>query len=449
MKLNSKWIVILFLGVFLIAFSSLGMAENAEEDIILQIGLPEIADEEMTIEYLTTWSGAGFEAEKKFLSKIVGEKYPNLKIEPFPTESADLVRIVNTRLIAGNPPPIAHCSGGYFIDSWFNEGVLVDMTKYWEKYGLEKLIPSGIAGLFKFNGRYYGIPTSTGQQNILWWNKNIFEEFDVPKPPYDTWEEFFEAAKMFNERTDIPFYVDGLSPSWLAFERGMMLAATKYGVELYESILNGNATYEDFEKLLSFNNRLKEIANVDYVSQNNIAGVQGVVSRGEGALTMQGVWGISPFQKIGLKLEEDYGMTQLPGHKIFVYITMGLIVFKGSGQEEIAEAIAVTGTLKETQMLVTPVKGEIPPRIDIDPDMFTGDYDRLPVSQYSAVFQKEAIAAVPRVTQGLPGIVASDYSPTYTSYLADEIELEKAVNELLKLQETHQEYFTIKWDFSS
>jgi ABC-type glycerol-3-phosphate transport system substrate-binding protein len=442
-------LLVFTMGILLIVvFNSFALAEKTEGDIILEVGLPEITDEEMPFEYLTTWSGAGFEAEKVFLNEIVGDIYPNLTIEPFPTESADLVRLVNTRLVAGNSPPIAHCSGGYFLDNWVREDVLVDMTDYWIKYDLEELIPLGIANLFKFNDKYYGIPTTTGQQNILWWNKNVFEEINVPKPPYETWDEFFKAADMFNDQADIPFYVDGLSPSWLAFERGLVLAATKYGVELYEDILNGKASHEQFEKLLLFNKKLKEIANVDYVSENNISGIQGVISRGEGALTMQGVWGISPFSKIGLKLDEDYGMTYLPGHKIFTYITMGLTAFKGSNQEEIAKAIAVTGALKETQLLVAPVKGEIPSRMDISADMLSGDFDRLPVAKYSVNFRKETVAEVPRVTQGLPGIVASDYASPYSSYLADEMELGNAVNELFKLQQKYQEYFTIKWDFS-
>ena len=432
---------VLFTIFILLLMTGFVVAED-KSDIILEKGLPEITDKPTNISMLSVWrKDVAHQAEIDFINNIVKRYYPNVDVEIEMLNTNDLKNVVTTRIIAGVPPALAHVASGYNISKWATQGALVDMTKYWEKYNLEEIIPQGISQTFMFNGRYYGLPLSYTQINIFYWDKDILQEAGVRQPPYETWKEFFEIAKKFNEQEDIPFYADGLSPAWYAIERTLGLVPERYDMDIYERIINGKATAKDFKIALSFHKELLRYANEDYVSVNNTAGNIQIVVRGNAATAWQGAWGYTTFEKEGKILHKNYDYGQLRGYCVSLIITAGYLVFKGSGHEKVAEAIAVCSMLKESQILLNKSKGNPPARTDIE--LNVDDFSEMVV--YSANYTSK-VPTYPRITVALPDSVKSDYTPIITGYLAGSASLEETIEKLLKIQEKYQDKFSMTWN---
>jgi ABC-type glycerol-3-phosphate transport system substrate-binding protein len=293
------------------------------------------------------------------------------------------------------------------------------------------------------------VPLNVGQNNLLWWNKNVFRKYGVKEPPYKTWDEFFAVAEEFKKKApDVAFFAEGLQPGWYILEKALWYAGHRYGIDFYERIMNGKAMGDDFEGVLKHMEQLLAYSNEDHASLNGIAANQVITSQGDAALTLQGLWGVSPFSKANMTLDVDYSMTQAPGEDIFIFVANGYVVFKDApeDQKKAALAIAIASLLKETQIIVNPTKGGVPGRTDIDPETFPSG-GRADVAKYSARYIKKAQYTAPRAVGGLPPVVKTEYAPPLTGYLTGSITLDKAVQDMLKVQETHQDKFGITWDF--
>jgi len=254
--------------------------DSTSNDVLMQKGLPELADKPITIELITVYSGAAYEVMEKEFTNLVNSHYPNITLEMQPVESGELVQIVNTRLAAGNPPELVHCGGSYFLEDWAEAGALVDLSSMWNNYELETLVPSGIASSYTFNDTYFGIPFLSEQSDVMFYNINVLEEAGAPLPPYDNWEEFFDAAEKFRSASDKSFWAGGYNPAWFGFSKTIALAAARFGTDVYERVLNGKATTDDFSNMLKFHAKLYGYMNGGYVSMNAITGGSEEVGRG-------------------------------------------------------------------------------------------------------------------------------------------------------------------------
>ena len=422
-------------------------SDAASDDILLQKGLPGIADKPVKVEIITVYSGMGYKVMEEEFTKLVKKYYPNITLEMQPVESGDLVVIVNTRLAAGNPPDLVHCGGSYFLYDWAQAGALYDFSSLWDLYELESIVPKGIANAYKFGDKYYGIPFLSEQSNVMFYNIQVLNEAGVTLPPYESWEEFFSVAEEFKSKSDKSFWAGGYNPAWFAFSKSIALSGARFGIDVYERIINGEATKEDFANMLQFHAKLFSYMNGGYVSMNSITGGSEEVARGEAALCMAGGWGLSRFTDINLELGKDWGMAPLPGNRTIQFVTTGFVVFKDAKNVDAARAISVMGLLKDAQSSVGPAKGGIPSRNDVDPNAFP-EIGRVDFSRFSSTELLAGAVSVPRENEGLPKVVVNDYAVPCGSFIASnksQRDLDTAVNELLKLQEKHQDRFTIDW----
>lgn len=388
---------------------------------------------------LTGWvGGSEAEAEMAFVEGIE-ERFDNLEIELERMPSDRIRQVSNSRIAAGNPPAIAHTGPGYNIADRAQQGALVDLTPYWEEYNFTEVVPEGLQSVLRIDGKFYAIPVNTAQHNFLWWNKQVFADYpDVQTPPYETWDDFFAAADAFSTQADIPFFVNGLlPPTEVGLGNTTVLAALRYGPDIYRRYTNGEASADDWEKALTFHEKLMGYANEDYVSTRGMFENQRRVAAGDGALTFQGNWARTAFIEANMELDSDYGRTQFPSPEpIFEYNPSSYIVFSDSGNEKAATLIAVSALFPESQKLINKGKGTPPARTDLelDPNEFPE------IVTYGTEFLGEA-TLIPKYNVGFPPEVVSDYSPVIVSYLEGSTSLDDAVNQLMELQERHSEKF--------
>lgn len=413
------------------------------KDMILQKGLPKLSDDPVKVDYLTIWtSGKSADAEAVWLNDELSALYPNLEVEIERLSTNALKEAATVRVIAGTPPTMARISGGYAIDEFVKQGLLQDVTRYWEEYPIEDFVSSSLANSFKFNGRYYGFPFSDAPQGLLFWNKDVFEQYGIPEPPYESWDEFFLAAERWNEvRPGVPFYTYSLNPGWYGLERAFVQAATKFGKEYIYRIFNGEATEKDFKDLIEFNKELVAVSNKDYVSLEGTKGVQEVVIRGDAAICYSGSWGYAAFTAAGI---DNVGFSLLPGHPMHFTTMSGLVIFANSGKEEAGEAIAMNAMLKDVQHDLNLLKDNLPARTDT---VVSAEEGWSPVALYIEEQLQKGAEIIPRANTGFPSTVLSSMEPVFVSCMTDEISVEEGARKLYEIQEANSDKFNlIHWE---
>lgn len=420
--------------------------DSSSDDIVLQKGLPAVPDKKVTLDMITSYSGDGEQYVQSYIKDVVKKWYPNISIQYQAGGSADLAQVINTRIAGGKPPALAMVSSSYYISDWVKAGAIRDMTQYWNKYGLQKLVPAGIQSTFRFNGKFYGIPLGSGQNNIFYWNADVLKSAGVALPPYKTWDDFFNAAAQFKQKSNKAFYAEGYTPAWFGMAKTLALGAARYGVDLYARILNGKATAQDFRDILQFHKKIVDSAsNKDYVSTNAISGVMDVVAKGDGATAFGGTWGYPRFVNNKLELGKDWGMGGLPGTKTFLFVPVGFMSFQGTGLEQYSDAVAVTAILKSSQNLMNAGKGNVPARTDINPADFP-HVGRYIAAQASAKNFADSVS-IPRAVAGLPPIVYQEFPAAFSGYMSGSMTLDQAVKQLMDIQQKHQSEYIINWQF--
>lgn len=418
--------------------------DPTSNDIIRQKGLPRLEDKAVEVDLMTIWvSGKSAEKEKLWVEENFRNDYPMITTNLERLGTNPLKEAATIRVIAGTPPTIAHISGGYAIDEFIKQGVLQDVTKYWEYYELESLVNPTLASAFKFDGKFYGFPFSDAPQALLFWDKTVFAQAGVPEPPYADWDEFFSAAEKWKAvKPNVPFYASSLNPGWYGFERALVQAASRFGKDFIFRIYNGEASLQDFVELLTFNKKLLSVSNTDFASLEGTQGVHEIVLRGDAALCYSGSWGLAAFEKAGVRENEKLGYSLLPGNNMHFSTISGFIVFAKSGKEAAGEALAVHSMLTETQTMLNLSKDNIPARLDIKLESTDGWKNLV---KYIAD-QLDSIEIIPRANTGLSSKILNDMTPIYTSAMTGVLTITNAATQMKSIQDSNQQNFQfIRW----
>ncbi len=424
----------------------MGPQDPDSDDSVLRAGLPAIPGNDVAIEMITSISGDAEQYVQTFLEEVVGLYYPNVTVEYQPGGSAELAQVINTRIAGGNPPDLALVSASYYVADWVQAGAIRTMSDYWDEYNLSDVVPAGIQNTYRFDGEFYGVPVGVGAANLYFWNSNVLNAANTPLPPYETWDDFFAAGETFAENSDMPFYVEGYTPAWFGMAKTLMLAASRFNIDLTARILNGEGTARDFRNILEFHKEvIDRTANEDYVSVNAISGVMEVVGRSDGATAFGGTWGYPRFVNNNLVQGEEWDMGRLPGEDVFTFVPLGMFSFDNTGNEDVADAVALTAVLKTTQITLNVPRGSAPSRTDVDSATFP-DEGRAPAALVVMDRLSQA-TSVPRAVAGLPAIVHQEFPAPFSGYISGSMSLDEAVQQILDIQERHQDRYVIDWTF--
>lgn len=95
-----------------------------------------------------------------------------------------------------------------YIQAGSETGIVLELDPYLEQYGLKIDDATAWPGLreqVSFDGKQYGVPLSVNGR-VLFYNKNIFDRFEVPYPEAPlTWREFIEVAKQVTYAAENPY----------------------------------------------------------------------------------------------------------------------------------------------------------------------------------------------------------------------------------------------------
>lgn len=418
-------------------FQGAALVQPNSSDPVLARGLPQI-HQSGAVTVFTPWLTPKEKKANDAVKRLFNSYYPNVRLTYQYMSANNIQTVASSRLVAGNPPLAVDGPTGMFMINFAREGALVDLTPLWKKYGLAKLFPEGIVQASEYHGKFYSIPIFIASHAYFWWNKRLFEKAGVPQPPYATWSEFFSAAKLFTQRTHLPFVSIGMEPSTVPFELAVYLAAKRYGLGLAYRVLNGTATENDFRELLAFFHKYAQYAEPGASSVDATFGPGDQVAAGQAATGVSGQWVLNAMVKQHLVAGKDYGRAYLPGPSILYYNLGGVFVFKGNGKEDIGKAFAAVAASRQGELLFSE-KGAVPARYDAT---LPKSFEPLIVS--TAKYAKKAtLLPIPNVA--VPPEVQDAYGPEIVNFLIGQKSEQATAAKLFAIEKKYRSSFVLHW----
>ena len=110
--------------------------------------------------------------------------------------NADMQKVI-VQSIGGVGPDLFTAYDGIQLSAYVNSGIAWDVTEQLKKEGINVQDDLWRASdpTFIYEGRTYGFPANMAV-NAIWFNKDIFDEYNIPYPErIETWEDFIVLAK--------------------------------------------------------------------------------------------------------------------------------------------------------------------------------------------------------------------------------------------------------------
>lgn len=407
---------------------------------------PPPASGKMTL--MTGWALGWARASEDEIIKVFNKYYPNVEVEVEALPTGAIFTALAGRVAAGNPPDFLHWNSGYFLKEFVEEGLLLDITDMWEKYGWAEVLSPLFVEVSKPLGyRYYGLPMASVNRNWLHWNKRFFEETGVKEPPYETWEELFNVLDQLKDEVDVPpWYAAWGGPKpWIMERFGWYQTATA-GIEAHWRMINGEATAGDFREPLELITELLEYSNTGVLGLNNLFDPPKALAGELTVMTVAMAPSWSWYEAENKELGVHFGRHKLPGNFDINHMwSPSYLLFADADAIDAARCFIAASILPTAQRECEKIKGLEPNRIDMEVTLEQG-YPPVTVQAYEFSTKEDAkFTGVAALT--MPMIVTEEYGAIIQEYIGGEITLDAAVDKLLDSQEKLQDEFIRKWDF--
>jgi len=319
------------------------------------------------VEVLHWWTSGG-EAKSiavlKDLLEKEGHSWHDMAVSGGGGENA--MTVLKTRAMAGNPPTAAQVKGPA-IQEWAEEGLLANLDAVAKKENWDKLVPSVVTDIMKYDGHYVAVPVNVHKINWMWCNPAIFIKAGAKIPT--TWAEFEVSAEKIQKAGFIPVAFGG--QSWQE-------------ATVFESIVVGQAGAEFYKKALmetdpkALNSpemiaALKTFKMIKKYTDKNAPGrdwnmATSMVIKGEAAMQFMGDWAKGEFTAAGKKPGLDYVAVPVPesaGTYLFNIDSFIMFDVKDAGAKAAQDAMARLILDNTFQEVFNVNKGSIPVRSGI------------------------------------------------------------------------------------
>ena len=207
---------------------------------------PAADGEEIT---LTVWHIAIDETRHQTVTNAMNrfiEKYPNVKVVDVPNENDPYKTKLATAMAAGEEPDIFVSWGGGWLESFIDEGKVLDIDDRVKEIA-DEYYPAALS-LFQIKGKNYSLPYSCGPVPV-YYNKQIYADLGLEVPT--TIEEFEANCDKIKEAGIIPLALGNSSqwPAALTFTYlSMREGGTQPFLDAYNRENGGTFEHESFIK---------------------------------------------------------------------------------------------------------------------------------------------------------------------------------------------------------
>lgn len=328
------------------------------------------------LEIFHWWTAGGEREAADAMLKAFKDKYSDVELVENPVAGGGGVShrvVLQARLSAGIPPDTWQTLGGAELKSYVDGGYLLPLDDLYTELKYADAIPKPLANAVTINGHPYVVPLNMHIQNILYYNKKLFDELKLQPPT--TVDELIAAARTIKAaRPNMAPLGLGTKEKWeAAFVLDSILlelGGPEYYVKLYKGEIDvkTDATYKAaLEKLAA-------LAPYTYQFHAGLTWDEscGLVVSGDSAMVIMGTWAIGYFKSRGWTPGTDFGAVTFPQKPerilLFHPDTYG-VAARAPHPKTAMDWLKVVAS-PELQVPTDVTQGGLFARIDIDPGQF-------------------------------------------------------------------------------
>ncbi|RPJ40701.1 MAG: extracellular solute-binding protein [Chloroflexi bacterium] len=263
------------------------------------------------------WTAPGEREAADAMFAAFNDKYPNIEVMENPNPGGGGVNqrvVLQSRIASGDFPDTFQTLGGAELKNYVDSGVLQPLDDLWQELNYAEVIPGPLAKAVTIDGHPYVVPLNMHIQNILYYNKKLFDENNLQPPT--TFDELMAVCNTLKTaQPNMSCLGLGSKEKWgdaFVFDSILLeeIGAENY-VKLYRGEVDVSAdpayrtSLEKFQQLIPF-------INTDHSGLTWDQAV-GLVGSGRAAMTIMGTWAICAFTKgSNWQPDVDFGAVTFP-----------------------------------------------------------------------------------------------------------------------------------------
>ncbi|RIK44223.1 MAG: hypothetical protein DCC55_03265 [Chloroflexi bacterium] len=342
-----------------------------------QVGAPAEVAAGRQLEIYHWWTAPGEREAADAMFEALKEAYPDITVMENPSPGGGGVNqrvVLQSRIASGDYPDTFQTLGGAELKNYVDSGVLEQLDELWAELNYAEVIPGPLAKAVSVDGHPYVVPLNMHIQNILYYNKPLFEELGIEPPT--TFDELMAAAETIREaRPEMVPLALGSREKWGdAFVFDSILLE-EGGPEYYVQLFKGEIDVASDPVFRAALEKLQEL--IPYINADHSAltwdQAVGLVGAEQAAMTIMGTWAIGAFiQGSNWEPGVDFGAVTFPQEPerilLFHPDTYGLTV-RAPNPEATMDWLRVVAS-PELQIPTDVTQGGLFARTDIDPAEF-------------------------------------------------------------------------------
>ncbi|MEF2070278.1 extracellular solute-binding protein [Consotaella aegiceratis] len=217
-----------------------------------------------------------------------------------------------------NEPPCAFTSwGGGPLREYVDAGQVVDLTPYLEQHPefKDRFVPAGFSAV-TFDGKIYGLPAENTSVAVIFYNKEIFDEYGLTPPK--TWDELMHVVDVLKEHDVAPFALANKN-KWPGSMFFVYLVDRIGGPEAFQAAADPKAdgSFED-PAFVEAGKRIQDLVNAGAFARGyngldyDIGGSRRLLYSGRAAMELMGSWELSTIRGENPDFVEKLGFFPFP-----------------------------------------------------------------------------------------------------------------------------------------
>ena len=340
-----------------------------EEEVEPEAAAPEPGQ----LEIFSWWTSGGEAEGLNALYGLYSDQYPEVEIVNATVAGgagSEAKAVLATRMQGGDPPDSFQVHAGHeLIDTWVVADKMEPVTFIFEENGWLDNYPPGVVDILSYNGEIWSVPVNIHRSNVLWYNKQIFEENNLTPPA--TVDEFFEVCEILSS-VDVTPMALGDNGVWADTHLFESVLLASMGPEKYRGLWDGSTDWNGSEVKTALETFVKmmDCVNEDHAALAWNEAAQ-MVADGDAAMYINGDWVEGLYKSLGLTPDVEFGYAPSPGTVgSFIMLSDSFGLPKDAPNRDAAVAWLTLAGSQEGQDAFNPLKGSIPARTDGNRDLY-------------------------------------------------------------------------------
>jgi raffinose/stachyose/melibiose transport system substrate-binding protein len=251
---------------------------------------PAMAQKAVTFNW---WHLAVNDPDRSYFQGVADEymkMHQNVTINITILENEAFKAKVTTLMQSGDPPDMFHTWGGGLMSEYAKAGLLRDITRDVKGTAWGNSLPSGVLGVYQYQGRQYGVPFDAGSVAI-WYNKELLSKVGYKTFP-TTWADMLTLVGKLKSAGITPIAL-GAGDKWPSHFWWSYLAVRLGGKPAFAGVVDGKGSFND-APFVKAGQMLKELADMQPFQDGFLAATwpdeAGIIGDGKAAFHLMGQW---------------------------------------------------------------------------------------------------------------------------------------------------------------